>query len=227
MRAIIIGAGRPPKKSQLQFLHSLGYTCIVAADAGAQNAYRLHLRVSAVVGDFDSIPPAIMAHYRAQPDCEFAHYARQTDTDTEKCLRFLAERGCESCVLTAVTGDRLDHSLSGLALLVRWSSKMHTALISGGSIAEVAMGEISFNTTPHACISLYGFGTRGKNSSVGIFSEGLVYPLRGEPLVFGEFESQSNAASGDRVFLRISGSILVIREFREFQRHGFLSKMAD
>jgi len=216
MRAIIIGAGKPPARSQLRFLQSLGYTDVIAADAGAGTAARLGLRVSAVVGDFDSIPPAILARYRAQPDCAVVHYERQSDTDTEKCLHFLAERGCGSCVLTAVTGDRLDHGLSNLALLLRWSPKMRCALVSGGSIVEIAAGEISFAATPNACISLYGFGAR-------VFSEGLLYPLRGEPLVFGEFESQSNAVSGDRVCLGVTqGSVLVIREFRELQRHGFL-----
>jgi len=184
MRAIIIGAGKPPQKSQLRFLQSLGYTYIIAADAGAKNAARLGLRVSAVVGDFDSIPPAILAQYRTQPDCEVTQYASQSDTDTEKCMRFLAERGCGSCIITAATGDRLDHGLSNLALLLRWQPIMHCALISGGSIAEAAAGEISFAATPNAVLSLFGFGAR-------ILSEGLAYPLRGESFVFGEFESQS------------------------------------
>jgi len=219
MRAIIMGAGKPPGRSRLNFLQTLGYSYIIAADGGAQNAHRLGARVSAVVGDFDSIPAALLEQYRAQPDCEVAHIPGQSDTDTEKCLRFLAERGCDSCVLTAATGDRLDHGLSNLALLLRWQPAMHCALVSGATIAEAAAGDISFSATPGACISIYGFGAC-------VAGEGLAWPLCGEALVFGGFESQSNKASGNRVCLRIHrGSVLVIREFREFQRHGFLPRM--
>jgi thiamine pyrophosphokinase len=220
MKALIVGAGAPPTKEQLQFLFNEGYTCVIAADAGAENALNLGLLPSAVIGDFDSIPPETLAHFRKQAHCEVIHLERQTDSDIEKCLTFLEEKGCDACVLCGVTGDRFDHSLSNLALLLRWSSKMHLALIAGQSAAEVIRGDVRFSVTPRAVISLFGF-----SPDVSVQSEGLMYPLHDETLVFGEREGLSNMALGDSARLTVrGGGLCVVRDFRELARHGFIPR---
>ena len=218
MKALILGGGTPLSKDQLIFLLGEGYSCVVAADAGAETARALHLSPSAVIGDFDSIQPNTLAHCRRQKDCEVIHLPRQTDSDVEKCLEFLEGKGCTSCVLCGVTGDRLDHGLASLALLLRWSLKMHLALFAGKSVIEVVRGGISFKTTPRTTISLFGF-----SAETYIRSEGLEYPLRDEALNFGEREGLSNAALGDSVRLMVrGGGVYVVRDFQEVTRYGFI-----
>jgi len=218
MKALVVGAGALPSKRALSFLRGEGYTRVVAADGGADSLRKIGIRPWALVGDFDSIHADTLAYYREQHDCEIVHLARQTDSDVEKCLTFLEGKGCASCVLCGVTGSRFDHALANLALLLRWSRKMHLALIAGRSVAEPARGDMTFPATPGSVLSLFGF-----SAGLRVQSEGLLYPIHDGALLFGEGESLSNQAAGDAVRLAIrGGDIIVLRDFQELTRHGFL-----
>ncbi|HPN82607.1 MAG TPA: thiamine diphosphokinase, partial [Spirochaetota bacterium] len=171
-----------------------------------------------VIGDFDSITEETLAWCRKQSGCQVRHMPRQSDTDTEKCLDLLVREGVREIAFCGVFGDRLDHSLSNLALVLRWSDRVRLAVFSGESVLEVFRGECAFPSTKNALVSIYAF-----DPLVRITTRGLKYPLHGEPLVFGVRESTSNAASARSVRIQADGGpAFVVRQKSEVFLHGLL-----
>ena len=56
--ALVVIGGLPPKRSVVQ--HLPRYDFVIAADSGLHAAIDLGLRVAAVVGDLDSVDPAVL-----------------------------------------------------------------------------------------------------------------------------------------------------------------------
>lgn len=217
LQATVIGGGEIPDRATLVWLAAAGYDCLVAADGGADSARRLGLRPARIIGDFDSVTPETLEYFRAE-GCAVKHLARQSDTDIEKCLAELYADGYARIALTGVFGDRLDHSLSNLAIALRWSEKVELVLVAGRSVLEVVAGTVRFPATPGAVISLYGF-----SGTLRVTTDGFGYPLANEPLVFGERESTSNVAAAAEVGLAVSGGrLFVVRDIDEVRVSGWI-----
>jgi len=218
MRAVVVGGGESPGNELLDWLLDDGSVLLVAADGGADTLRALGRAPQRVIGDFDSITEETLGWCRTQSGCQVRHMPRQSDTDTEKCLDLLFREGIREISLCGVFGDRLDHSLSNLALVLRWSDRVRLAVFSGESVLEVFRGACAFPSTKHALISMYAF-----DPQVRITTQGLKYPLHGEPLVFGVRESTSNAASAMHVQIRADGGpAFVVRQRTEVFKYGLL-----
>lgn len=222
MRAIIVGGGDPPAETLLDWLQSVEDSFLVAADGGAEYLHRIGRLPRYLIGDFDSISAQTLAWYRRQPACRICHLTRQSDTDIEKCLTVLVDEGVTEAALCAISGSRLDHTLSNLALALRWSAKVSLALFSGQSVLEVVRQNCVFPTSPGAVISLYAF-----DPVIRVTTRGLTYPLDDEPLMFGVRESTSNTASAAQVQLVVQGGpVFLIRSQEEVRRQGLLEALA-
>jgi len=140
---------------------------------------------------------------------------RQNDTDVEKCIKFAIKKKLNDIVLTGVTGDRLDHTFCNLGIVLKFSRLAMLRVIAEDSLLAPYSGNVNIKTCSGETISLYGF-----NSKTRIISEGLYYPLKNISLPFGIKESTSNLAVGKAVKLKISeGVIFVIRDFKTIIKH--------
>jgi thiamine pyrophosphokinase len=93
---------------------------VVCADGGLEHALKLGLRPNIVVGDFDSVPAATLAGFRAQyPDVDVRAYQHETkiETDTELAVLAALEAGATELIITGALGGRTDHSLANMLLL--------------------------------------------------------------------------------------------------------------
>ena len=208
-KCIIIAGGNPPAKSLVNRLIRMGYTTVVAADGGYHNAKKVGVTPHYVIGDFDSVGKIPEHDLKLM---KIIRYRRQSDTDVEKCIKFLASKGAREYVLLGGIGDRLDHSVANLGYLLKYSEVMPGTLFFGGSFVKVYENNIRLNTVKDEIISIYGFSDR-----VRVTSDGLKFPLRNSSLTFGIQESTSNRAAGKSVALKIkNGKIYVIRSSDSF-----------
>ncbi len=215
---IIIANGDSPKRGIVKYLLKNGVEIIIAADGGANSAYKLGLVPNYIIGDFDSIKPIVKEYFSDKS--EIIKYNRQDDTDVEKALKFAIEKRFETVYLLGGTGDRMDHSICNLGIVLKYYDRIRIILLHGRTILHPYSKDVTLSTIPNETISLYAF-----NNITTITSEGLKYPLRNTTLCFGDSESTSNMALGNEVELKIKdGIIFVIRELKVMRKNGLIFK---
>lgn len=215
-KCIIIGNGRPPSKSTVYYLIKIGYKTIICADGGANNARKLGLIPDFIIGDLDSITPETLLFYKNKSVIK--KIKRQNDTDIEKCIKYAISRKFNDIFLLGVTGDRLDHSLCNLGIVLKFFKDVRLKIIAEQSVLVPYNGNIELATKKNETISLYGFDTKTK-----ITSKGLFYSLKNIALPFGQKESTSNVAAKDKISLKIKGEVIfIIRDFKTLKQHGLL-----
>ncbi|HUX60790.1 MAG TPA: thiamine diphosphokinase [Ignavibacteriaceae bacterium] len=213
-KSIILANGKAPRKSVINFLKGKGFSTLICADGGANSAKKIGVVPDYIIGDFDSALPATLKYY--QNKAKMVLIKDQNSTDVEKCLDFLIRNDFTEVVLTGVTGDRLDHTICNLGIILKYFSKISLNIIAENSFLKAYTGKVELDTIKGETISLYGFDSKTK-----IKSEGLKYPLENIPLPFGKKESTSNVALSKRVKLTVrDGIIFIIRDFNILKENG-------
>lgn len=100
---------------------------LLCADAGYACAVAAGLTPDGVIGDFDSMPRAVVG------DCPvIALPTHKDDTDTEHCMAVGRERGYHSFLLAGGIGGRLDHTMTNIQLLYDAALRGEEAVLLGG-----------------------------------------------------------------------------------------------
>jgi thiamine pyrophosphokinase len=205
-KIILIANGSKFDLNVFEKIRSLGYSDIACADGGSNIAFDYKIVPNFIIGDLDSIKEEVYDFYKSQT--KIIKFKRQSDTDVEKALKYLYKLGYNDVVIFSGTGDRLDHTIGILSILIKFSDKLKLSLIHGINILSVISGENEFNVTIGETISLFAF-----NEGTKILTKGLKYPLNNETLVFGQRESISNVAIKSKIKISVNnGVIFFIRE---------------
>lgn len=206
-KCIIIANGDLPKRNHIKILMQKNYDTIICADGGANSAAKLNVIPDFIIGDFDSVTDETKKIFYNKS--KFIQIKRQNDTDVEKCLKFAIKNKFSEAILLGATGDRLDHSICNLGIVLKFYDKIKIKIVHQKSLLIPISGEVNFKTTKGETISLYGFDEKTLITSIG-----LKYKLKKESLPFGKKESTSNVAISDLVHLKIeNGIIFLIRDF--------------
>ncbi len=164
-----------------------GFDCVILVDKGLEYARTLGLVPAAIVGDFDTVDPAVLARYRAYAGKEVLwdeHKPEKDETDTELAIDTAMRLGCTKLVILGATGGRLDHELSNIHLLklcldagvdaALYDAQNRISLLTGGRIfrRDAVYGKyVSFLplTEQVRAITLTGFRypLTDKNLSIG------------------------------------------------------------
>jgi thiamine pyrophosphokinase len=212
-KCIILANGKPPKKSEISFIMRRGYDKLICADGGANAAAEFGLLPDYIIGDLDSIRPDVYNFFNGK--CRIMRITRQTDTDVEKCIKFLIKQKYDEVLLIGATGDRLDHTFCNLGIVLKYFSQISIRILHQKSLLSAHSGKVLLKTCPAEVISIYGIESR-----TTIQSKGLKYPLKNIHLPFGVRESTSNVSLGDQVELTVKrGIVLVIRNFDLMRKH--------
>jgi len=213
---MLLANGKTPQKKIINFLQQEGYSALVCADGGANKAKQLNLIPDFIIGDLDSIDNQTLKFY--QDKSKIIKLLRQNDTDVEKCLKEMINRSYGEAVLLGVTGDRLDHTFCNLGIVIKFFHRIKLKIIAENSLLIPYAGNVELHTIPGEIISLYGFDTKTR-----INSQGLFYSLKNISLPFGKKESTSNIAESNKVTLKIAGGIIfVIRDLNLLMKNNLL-----
>ncbi len=215
-KCIILANGSPPKKNVLTFLKRLNYSTLICADGGANSAFKMNITPDFIIGDLESVTDKTIKRFGTTS--KIIKIKRQNDTDVEKCLKYAIKNNFSAAILTGATGNRLDHTICNLGIILKFYHLIKIRLIAEDSLLVPYSGKVKINTVPGETISIYGFNRKTK-----ITSSGLKYPLNNSILPFGESESTSNKAMTNNVQLDINGGIVfLIRDFNTARQHGFI-----
>lgn len=192
MRAVIIGNGSIENYDYIASrLRADDY--FICADGGLRHARHLGIRPDIAIGDFDSA---------ARPDdvrvMEFP--ARKDQTDGELAVEYALERGYDEILLIAMSGTRLDHTLTNITLLSRAEK---ACLIDDNNEIYIVSSELKLHDYKGKTLSIIPLC----GELEGITTSGLEYPLNNETLYFGTGRGNSNVVISDECSIRVTRGI--------------------
>lgn len=164
-----------------------------------------------VVGDLDSLSEEHVAELRASGVAIDAHERDKDESDTELALsRALADGAAEVTVLGALGGARLDHELANVLLLAdpAYRGAAIVARFGGTSIRVLRGGEcVRLGGRPGDLVTLLPLGADARD----VRTEGLRFPLSGDPLRSGRSRGLSNEiVTAPAAVSCAAGTLLVI-----------------
>ena len=182
---------------------------MVAADGGAELALALGVAVDVVVGDFDSISSESLVMLERSGARVERHPGEKDATDLALALDAALAFGPRRVLLVGGVGGRLDHLLGELLLLgAEAYAGVEVDALLGSAAVHVVRGERSLVGTPGELVSLFAL----HGPAVGVVTEGLVYPLRGETLSAGSSRGVSNVFAAEEARISLErGVLLVVR----------------
>lgn len=215
-KCIVIANGRAPSKSVINFFKSKGYSTVICADGGANSAFKLGLVPDYIIGDLDSVFPETLKFFSDKST--IIKVKRQNDTDVEKCLKFAIRKKFTEALLLGVTGDRLDHTICNLGIVIKFYQKIKCNIVAENSYLTPTNKTLTFKSKFGETISIYAFDKQTK-----ITSDGLKYHLRNSSLPFGEKESTSNVAIKNQVKLIVKGGVIfIIRDYNFIKQNDLV-----
>lgn len=217
LHAVLVADGDVPSRAALDEAWPAwdeGAGLVVAADGGATKALEVDLRPDLVVGDADSLGSTGLAAIRAAGIPVELVDAAKDESDLELAVLAAVARGATRLTLLgSLGGSRFDHSLANAVLLAHPALAGREVVLLDATTrvrlvdASKAAAGAALPGRPGDLVSLLPFGADAQ----GVTTEGLLYPLRDEPLRLGPARGLSNVRTGPlaRVSLR-SGRLLVI-----------------
>ncbi|MFN3134499.1 MAG: thiamine diphosphokinase [Candidatus Kryptonium sp.] len=205
MKAILICNGDVPSK---QFLRKIvrNYHVIACADGGANIAYRFGIQPDFIIGDLDSVNESVINFFQRK-GTEIIYNSDQNSTDIEKSVKFLIHKGCRSIDIVSAIGDRIDHNLGNLSVLVNYHKKVSLRMVDERSEIFFSTGKVSFKANVGDIISLIPLGRK----VFVLKTVGLKFKLKNENLTFSG-RGVSNIAIGSKVTIHIGkGGVFVFK----------------
>lgn len=218
--ALVVADGDVPPRAVLDAAWpgwDEGVVDVIAADGGLVRARALGLRADLLIGDLDSLDPALAEAAEAEGITILRARPDKDESDAELALLEAVRRGATRVtVLGAFGGPRLDHALANLWLLAHPGlAGVGVALLDGGSRATLVTAPASDGSPVHralpgpvgATVSLLPLG----GDVTGITTTGLRYPLRDEPLRTGPARGLSNVRLAPDASVDVrNGRLLVV-----------------
>lgn len=212
MRAVIVANG-PMAKPPLGTLVRRGGDLVVCVDGGAARSLTLGLKPDVVVGDMDSIDPALRQHLMEEGVRMVEFPRRKDETDLELAVRYAVTEGATDLVLLGALGGRIDHTLANLMLLASPELEgVGARIVEGNQEVFLVREEAVIEGKPGDTVSLLPL----TEDAAGIYTEGLEYPLQDGVLTFGAARGVSNVLLDSKARVRLKkGLLLVVHHHQE------------
>lgn len=179
---------------------------VVAADSGADHALALGLAVDVAIGDFDSISPAALELLEQAGTRVERHPTAKDATDLELALETAVALRPRRIVVVGGADGRLDHLLGELLLLGSDPyADIELDALLGPATIHVVRHERLLEGAKDELISLFAL----HGPAVGVVTEGLAYPLRGETLAAGSTRGVSNLFGGTSARITLERGVLL------------------
>ena len=198
MRAVIIGSGEIKDYDKAKSrISSEDY--IICADGGYDHAVKMGVKPDILIGDFDSIT-------NIPDDTEKVQYPTRKDmTDSHIAMELAKEKGYDEMLLLGFTGDRADHSLTNILLLINYPEAV---VADDNNEIRLIKDTVELSGSAGDTVSIIPVC----GDLTGITTSGLEYPLDNETLFAGDSRGVSNVMTESVCKIKCkSGMGLVIK----------------
>lgn len=198
-RTVILADGDFPRHpAPLKLLESAPR--VVCCDGAAAQADSHGIVPTAVVGDGDSLPPAL----REKLADRWVNDLSQDDNDLAKAFRYCLRQGWRHLALLGATGQREDHTLANISLLADFSQEADVILASDHGLFSAHTDTAELASVKGQQVSIFSF-----DPHLAISSHGLKYPLKHLCLTRW-WQAALNEAEGNSFSLSFPGGIVLV-----------------
>lgn len=195
MRAVIIGNGTINNYDYIKSrLNARDF--IICADGGLRHARLLGVSPDIAIGDFDS----------SEKDDSVKSYVypvRKDFTDGELAVNYAVEHGYDELMLLAMSGDRLDHTLTDIFML---SKHDNAYLVDDNNEIHLVKKKLVLSGYSGKTLSIIPvFG-----NAEGITTAGLEWELKNDTLYFGESRGNSNIINENECLISLNKGMCVV-----------------
>jgi thiamine pyrophosphokinase len=205
MKAVVVASG-DLAPGDLRHLDGAGL--VIAADDGA-SALEGTGRIDRLVGDLDSVDPALVERLAETGTMVTRHPADKDASDTELAIVAALDDGATEIVLLgALGGDRLDHELANLLLLADPILGPPLRIARGGTMVRALRpGQVlRLDAAPGALLTLLPIG----GDVTGVTARGLRWPLEAATLRMGRSRGLSNEVTASDASVAVGTGVLLV-----------------
>lgn len=178
----------------------------IAADGGARHFLQAGILPHIAIGDFDSLPAAMLEQLEAQGVQIERHPVHKDETDLELALLHALAGGARRIVVLAALGGRPDQHLANLQLLTHPAlATVDVRMLHRDWEVFAINHAATIDGQPGQTVSLLPMTEQVE----GIVTQGLYYPLRDETLRLGPARGVSNVLTERRATVTIRSGILL------------------
>lgn len=196
-----------------EFLKGRSYGCVIAVDGGLESAAALGVCPDEIVGDLDTVDPALFDAYRRKPGIELEiHQPEKDETDTELALLTAQRKGFHLVHLLGALGGRMDHALGNVQLLNQCFQDGVRAEIYDEKNRIYLAGPGRTEFFRKQVYGTYISFLPLTETAEGITLTGFKYPLSNKTIHLGTSLCISNELTGERGILELQKGTLICIE---------------
>lgn len=192
----------PESKEVLRFLDEA--SVIICCDGATLKLLKYGLKPCCIVGDMDSLPQ----QYQRQFEAIIVGSEDQETNDLTKAIAHALSLGYAEVVILGATGQREDHTLGNIGLLLEYGQKLGVQMISDFGVFTPLYHSSEFSSYPAQQVSI--FCVIGKPE---ITSDGLKYPMTNMQLSNWWQGSLNESISDVFTLCFESGGLVVFRNY--------------
>ncbi|MCX6043608.1 MAG: thiamine diphosphokinase [Chloroflexi bacterium] len=185
---------------------------LIGADGGTLHCLALGRQPDVVVGDLDSLDPALIAQLRAQGVQIERHSPVKDQTDLELAIDCAHRHAADEVLLLGALGGRLDQMLANVLILARQDWPFPILIGEGEQIAQVLRGGemLDVQAPIGSVLSVIPLS----ECVTGITYTGLEYPLKNVTLPFGSTRGVSNVVQSLPAKIEVAEGLLLVIQTR-------------
>jgi thiamine pyrophosphokinase len=209
-RAILFANGRMPDlQVARQILQEDDF--VIAADGGARHALTLGRSPQVLIGDMDSIPPAVRESLAKSGTRIVAHPKDKDASDLELAIEFAITEGFREILVIGALGGRTDHAMANLALLgMAMGGEASIFFDDGVEAVWMVVGQTEIRGSIGDIVSLFPWSDPVR----GVSTRGLQYPLHEETLLPHRSRGVSNRMTSQMAEINIKEGKLLCFHIR-------------
>lgn len=237
-RIFIITGGQLDMEFAKRYMKTLSFDKVFAVDKGLEYADSLNIMPDYIIGDFDTVDKGIFAKFEnmvREKECSAVihRYSEKKDaTDTELAVEMAMALQPEEIIIFGATGNRLDHTLMNMGLLVQIEKEgiagqivdvnNRIRLLDANIQTDRTRAETPYAVHMEVEQDAFLLSHQEKYLSIipmseeiqGLTLEGVMYPLKEHTVFQGSTLTVSNRITDGRAHVSLKkGRILIIEAY--------------
>lgn len=199
--AVILANGEFPKHEiPLDILRNSKY--LICCDGAIDKLKHTNIKPQAIVGDCDSLSFQTKEKYaeilQQDPD--------QETNDLTKSVNFCLRNGFSKLIILGATGQREDHTLGNISLLLEYMPKAEVQMITDHGVFVPIDSDAEFESFAGQQVSLFSISDRE------ISSTNLKYPIH-KRIFSNWWQGTLNESESDKFTIETTGKLIIFRVF--------------
>ncbi|WP_195999686.1 thiamine diphosphokinase [Clostridium sp. 1001271B_151109_B4] len=208
MKCLIMSGGvKPEDKIIMKYANSCDL--IIGVDKGCNYLYNLDIKPDYIVGDFDSSNTEVIEELEKRGSIKYKYKCEKDFTDSEEAFEVAISSGVTEIYFLGATGQRFDHTLGNLGLLLKaLKSNVRAEIIDDmNKMLLVNTNTNIKNEKEYKYISFLAYNETIKEFSINKAK----YELNKYNLEVGDSRTVSNEFVSEEIGIELSnGNILII-----------------